>query len=53
MSANSRDNIDLLKILKANDKKELFGDIVKIKNQELNEYRKDLITINNKYKKDI
>ena len=53
MVANSKDNLDLLEILKANDKKELFADVVKIKNQELTEYRKELYQIDQKYKKDI
>ncbi len=53
MIANSKDNLDLLEILKANNKKELFWDVVKIKNQELTEYNKELYEINNKYKKDI
>jgi hypothetical protein len=53
MIANSKDNLDLLEILKSNDKKELFSDIIKIKNQELIEYRKELNQIDQKYKKDI
>jgi hypothetical protein len=53
MIANSKDNLDLLEILKTNNKKELFSDIVKIKNQEITEYRKELYQIDQKYKKDI